>query len=81
MRNNNCCKQIICFFYIFLYSCISSENWKQEKGHKNRVFIISPLSAKLIFQGQVQGHLQGQSHNLGQGHLQGHGQGLCASVC
>ena len=49
------------------------------KAHKNRFFIINPLSAKLLFQGQVpgqvQGHLQGQVQVQiqGQGHVQGQG--------
>ena len=43
---------------------------------------MNPLSAKLIFQGKVQGHLQGpgrnqsQGQSLGQEHLQGQGQSL-----
>ena len=47
---------------------------KTRKAHKNRVFIINPLSARLIFQGQVQGLFQGQGRSLGQGNLQGQGQ-------
>jgi len=55
---------------------------KQEKSIKH-FFIINPLSAKLIFQGQVQGHFQGQvqgrsqgqGQSLDEGHVQGHGRG------
>ena len=40
------------------------------KAH-NRVFIINYLSAKLISQGQVQGHFQGQGQILGRGQILG----------
>jgi len=48
------------------------------KAHKNRGFIINPLSGKLIFQGQVQCNFQGQVQGqiLGQGHLQSQSQVL-----
>jgi len=45
------------------------------KAHENRVFTINPLSAKLIFQGQVQSHFQGQGQGHFQGQVQGHFQG------
>ena len=37
---------------------------------------MNPLSAKLIFQGQVQGHFQGQDRSLGQERSLGQGRSL-----
>ena len=68
VHQNSClCCQNTKYDVVYNLSSYSTEH-RTRKAHKNRVFIINPLTAKLIF--QVHGHFQGQVQGL----IQGQGQ-------